>query len=323
MKTPLRTFRSITSVLDARFEGRELVEGELEEASLPDERQQILDALAAELKKRPEFTSVKQQGGKLTAKVNPGMNPAVASVEFWDLGKPVAKWKYVLHDGQSGWGWNEVPRVQKFDSPHNTLKFEFFQRDVAQLGMAVAVEQFVSLYVVKGLEDTGLVWTNIDKPGLPKKLVTQDQWKAEKEAGAAAEKAKAEKAKADAAAAKAAAEKAAAEKAAQKKSGVSPVEDVVSALKGRKTKTGGRLKLQEFDSLYATFEPEFRERLDHYGTSYDDDGNEQEGWDSEGWGEDYAGPLTDEVEKLLKDAGVTGWFVDIGDKGHVDVSRAP
>lgn len=289
----------------------------LGEAALPAERQQIVDALVAELKKRPEFSSVKQQGTKLSVKVSPKANPAVASVEFWDLGKPVGKWKYVLHDGQSGWGWNEVPRVQNFYAPNNTLKFEFFQRDVAQLGMAVAVEQFVSLYIVKGLEDTGLVWSNIADATAPKKLVTQAQWKAEQEA----EKAKADKVKADAAAAKAAAEKAAAEKEAQRKTGLASAEDVKDILSGRKTKTGGRLKLQDEEERFLSFEPANRERLDHYGTSYDDEDNEQEGWDEDGWLQDYAEPLRREVVKMLADAGITNWGVGIGEKGHVELQR--
>jgi len=92
-----------------------------------------------------------------------------------------------------------------------------------------------------------------------------------------------------------------------------------SALSGRVTKTGGRLILGSTDAQGADFEPQHRQRLDHYGTSYSDDGDEQEGWDSEGWEDDYARPLSKEVEALLAAAGVTGFVVDIGEKGHVYV----
>lgn len=98
-----------------------------------------------------------------------------------------------------------------------------------------------------------------------------------------------------------------------------PASEVKSALNGRKTKTGGRLKLTDADGDSLSFEPEYRQRLDHYGTSRSDDGDEQEGWDDEGWEADYAGPLRREVEAMLKSAGVDDWVVDVGEKGHVEV----
>lgn len=101
--------------------------------------------------------------------------------------------------------------------------------------------------------------------------------------------------------------------------------DVKSALANRKTKTGGRLELDKegSDENFISFEPQYRQRLDHYGTSYDSDDEEQEGWDEEGWEQDYAGPLRDEVEAMLKDAGfdLNQWVVDVGEKGHVEVQR--
>lgn len=94
----------------------------------------------------------------------------------------------------------------------------------------------------------------------------------------------------------------------------STAEDVRAALKGRRTKTAGVLKLADFGQNMVSFEPENRTRLDHYG-------NEGEGWDSEGWEQDYVGPLSAEVEAMLKQANVGGWSVDIGEKGHVDLQR--
>jgi hypothetical protein len=94
----------------------------------------------------------------------------------------------------------------------------------------------------------------------------------------------------------------------------SATDEVKSALSGRKTKTGGRLNKTESDPDSFTFEPEYRQRLDHFG-------NDGEGWDEEGWAEDYAGPLVKEVEALLKAAGIKGWVVDVGEKGHVHVQK--
>jgi hypothetical protein len=67
-----------------------------------------------------------------------------------------------------------------------------------------------------------------------------------------------------------------------------------------------------------------RQRLDHYvGRNYrpgeDDD---REGWDSEGWREEYARPLKREVQAKLDARFGKGLFsVDIGEKGHIDVTR--
>jgi len=97
---------------------------------------------------------------------------------------------------------------------------------------------------------------------------------------------------------------------------------VKAALNNKKTKTGGRLKFNGQSAapyVSVDFEPEHRQRLDHYGTSTQDDGEEQEGWDDEGWEQDYAGPLRKEVEALLKAADLKDWVVDIGEKGFVYV----
>lgn len=99
------------------------------------------------------------------------------------------------------------------------------------------------------------------------------------------------------------------------------LEAIKTALSGKRTATGGILKSEGMDEQQRTafFEPQYRERLDHYGTSYSDDGEEQEGWDSEGWEENYAGPLRKEVEALLKKAGIKGASVEVGEKGHIVV----
>lgn len=84
------------------------------------------------------------------------------------------------------------------------------------------------------------------------------------------------------------------------------------------TKTAGRLRpegspIKTNYGVEISFEPQFRERLDHYG-------NDGDGWDDEGWEQDYAGPLRHEIESALKKSGVENAIVDIGEKGHVHVT---
>jgi hypothetical protein len=73
-----------------------------------------------------------------------------------------------------------------------------------------------------------------------------------------------------------------------------------------------------------SLEPRSRERLDHYvGRWYqpgpDDD---PEGWDSEGWEEEYAGPMRRRIQAALDHAFGPGVLsVDIGEKGHVYVYK--
>lgn len=99
-------------------------------------------------------------------------------------------------------------------------------------------------------------------------------------------------------------------------------EDVADLFQGKTTKTGGRLKVLRVEKGFVYIEPLNRERLDHYGTSYSDDGEEQEGWDDEGWSENYAIPLYKEVEAILKSYGIKGWSAEIGEKGHIDLQRS-
>lgn len=100
-----------------------------------------------------------------------------------------------------------------------------------------------------------------------------------------------------------------------------PAETVADLFRGKTTKTGGRLKVNSVEKDYIDIDPANRQRLDHYGTSYDDEGEEQEGWSDE-WYADYANPLRKEVEAVLKANGVTGWSVEIGEKGHIGLQRS-
>jgi DNA-binding ferritin-like protein len=101
-------------------------------------------------------------------------------------------------------------------------------------------------------------------------------------------------------------------------------DEVTSFLRSMSTRRGGRNRNVEFrdsrDSWFA--EPDYRERLDHYVGSHYNPGpdDDPEGWDSEGWEEEYAGPLRKEVQDKLDARFGKGFLsVDIGEKGHIYV----
>jgi hypothetical protein len=107
-------------------------------------------------------------------------------------------------------------------------------------------------------------------------------------------------------------------------------EDVTSFLKRLKTNTGGPNRnvyhQVEGGRHYWEAEPRNRQRLDHYvGSDYwPEDDEDPEGWDEDGWEEDYAGPLRASVEKALdKRFGKGMFWVEIGEKGHIDVQATP
>jgi hypothetical protein len=90
----------------------------------------------------------------------------------------------------------------------------------------------------------------------------------------------------------------------------------MSGLSGVYTKTAGTLRfMNRDDEGGVTYDPQYRRRLDHYG-------NDGDGWDEEGWEEDYAGPLRREVRGLLAKQNANATYeVSIGDKGHVHVRK--
>ena len=115
-------------------------------------------------------------------------------------------------------------------------------------------------------------------------------------------------------------------------------EEVYGFLIRSKTTEGGKMegiRLDEDEWSWDLFiEPWNRHRLDHYvGDNYDCDEDDEdcdsEGWDEEGWWYEWAGPLTNELEKLLlrkypvlKDL-KQGYNKDfdfgVGEKGHISV----
>jgi len=93
-------------------------------------------------------------------------------------------------------------------------------------------------------------------------------------------------------------------------------DEVARALKRMKTRTGGGTRRAEFyeNQNEWSLEPAYRQRLDHYG-------NEGEGWDQEGWDEDYSEPLRKEAQAWLDKQFGRGFFevTDVGEKGHLYV----
>jgi len=88
---------------------------------------------------------------------------------------------------------------------------------------------------------------------------------------------------------------------------------------------GGRGKLtntyppqESITAWYFIIDPVGRQRLDHYG-------NDGEGWDSEAWEEEYAGPLYTAVKTALDKmfGNNAGFSLDISEKGHIDIAWRP
>ena len=104
------------------------------------------------------------------------------------------------------------------------------------------------------------------------------------------------------------------------------VQDVTRRLRGISLGPAGRALRVEFEGGPYTMwsiEPANRQRLDHYvGQNYhpgeDDD---HEGWDEEGWEDDYAGPVRKAAQAWLdQEFGKGNFDVDVGEKGHVDIA---
>lgn len=89
-------------------------------------------------------------------------------------------------------------------------------------------------------------------------------------------------------------------------------------------RVGGRAQSVEEDSPTAwTIEPTKRQRLDHFvgGNYHPDEDDDPEGWDEDGWNDEYAYPVQDAaIEWLNEEFGPDLFYVEVGDKGHVFVS---
>jgi hypothetical protein len=98
---------------------------------------------------------------------------------------------------------------------------------------------------------------------------------------------------------------------------------VKSRLRSIKLGPAGRARsVEQVSPTEWEIEPSNRQRLDHYvGSGYspgeDDD---PEGWDSEGWEDEYAGPIRSAASSWLDAEFGAGLFdVDVGEKGHVEI----
>jgi len=92
------------------------------------------------------------------------------------------------------------------------------------------------------------------------------------------------------------------------------MEKVKECLEFRSTPTGGKLyRPYIFEDKNISFDPQHRQRLDHYG-------NDGDGWDNERWDNEYRNPLIAEVGTLLEQNGLLSLVsVDVGEKGHLEI----
>lgn len=97
------------------------------------------------------------------------------------------------------------------------------------------------------------------------------------------------------------------------------VEQVAALLRGLNTKFGSmsQVRIHREGWIMVDAEPRGRQRLDHYG-------NDGDGWDDEGWSNDYASPLHKQVMAALDSRFPGhGLQVEIDEKGWVDVTGWP
>ena len=105
------------------------------------------------------------------------------------------------------------------------------------------------------------------------------------------------------------------------------MEEITDALKRmRLGPVGGRVvDVDYYPGVHPSWsvEPSNRQRLDHYvGANYYPEGDDDpEGWDEDGWNEEYAEPIQGAALAWLADAfGSKGLFyVEVGEKGHIDI----
>lgn len=92
---------------------------------------------------------------------------------------------------------------------------------------------------------------------------------------------------------------------------------VKSQLRYLRSGIAGRVLRVDEDSQGWTLDMVGRERLDHYG-------NDGDGWDSDAWEQDYAGPLREEAQAWLDKTFDKGLLTtDVGEKGHLEVEPNP
>ena len=107
------------------------------------------------------------------------------------------------------------------------------------------------------------------------------------------------------------------------------LDEITSALKRMGLGVGGNVRSVSFDPANSPgespswfVEPTNRQRLDHYVGSFYNPGEDDdpEGWDEDGWEEEYAGPLRSAAAKWLREKFGPGLFnLEVGEKGHLSI----
>lgn len=256
-------------------------------------RANVVKFLVTELKKLP---GAKVKSSKNSIILEPGaLNPLVKSIEITNLDLDNAPFRMVLVNGMIGWGWDGYRKpAPVFHDAHNTLKLGVVfdgKRDPA-----VELRAFIKNVLLVGIEKAGNVWDG-------KKLVPM---------GATPVPVRAPAAPIPAA-----------------PPPVAPtpkvsLDDIKSTLRSIKLGPAGRVSTITRDGETWDIEPTNRQRLDHYVGSYyqPDEDDDPEGWDSDGWEEEYVGPTTSAAQKWLKEEfGQPGLFsVEVDEKGFVVIT---
>lgn len=246
-------------------------------------RTEVVKFLVSELKKIPGARVKLSQNSIILV---PGaLNPAIAGVEILNLNLDKALFRMTLKNGMTGWGWDGYRRpAPVFHGPHNTLNLGALETYPDPLD---ALRNFVGRDLLPQIRKAGMVWNG-------KELVPMTLSKTP--TAPASPPPPAPK--------------------------VDHLALVTSALKRmRLGPVGGRVVSVDFYSGASpswVVEPANRQRLDHYEGSDDDDDSEE--WDSEGWEQDYADPVSTAAYKwLAEEFGPNLFRVEVGEKGHLDV----
>lgn len=256
-------------------------------------RANVVKFLVTELKKLP---GAKVKSSKNSIILEPGpMNPLVKSIEITNLDLDNAPFRMTLTNGMVGWGWDGYRKpAPVFHDAHNTLKLGVVfdgKRDPA-----VELRAFIKNVLLVGIEKAGNVWDG-------KKLVPMGATPVPVRAPAALTPA------------------------APPPVAPTPkvsLDDIKSTLRSIKLGPAGRVSTITRDGETWDIEPTNRQRLDHYVGSYyqPDEDDDPEGWDSDGWEEEYVGPTTSAAQKWLKEEfGQPGLFsVEVDEKGFVVIT---
>ena len=249
-------------------------------------RPEVVKFLITELKKIPG-AKVKSSKNSIAIMVPRALNPAVVGVEILNLNLDKALFRMTLKNGMTGWGWDAYRKpAPVFHGPHSTLNLGALD---TYPNPEEALRNFVKIDLLPQIGKAGMVWNGKDLVPLPMSKTP---------AAPAAPK-------------------------------VDYLAAITSALKGmRLGEVGGRILSVDFypgASPSWSAEPSNRQRLDHYvgNHSYrddDDDEGDDEGWDSEAWEMDYAGPVSTAAYKwLATEFGPGLFYVQVGEKGHIDI----